>query len=36
MNVKSTFLNEDLGERYMEQPEGFILPKIEKQKSVNW
>jgi hypothetical protein len=37
MNVKTTFLNGDLKEeRYIEQPESFLLPKNKKQKSVNW
>jgi len=35
MDVKMTFLNGDLKEEvYMEQPEGFILPRNE-EKSVN-
>ena len=31
MDVKTTFLNGDLDEEvYMEQPEGFVLPRNEK------
>ena len=33
MDVKTTFLNGDLDEEvYMEQPEGFVLPRNEKKK----
>ena len=32
MDVKTTFLNGDLDEEiYIEQPEGFVLPKYEKK-----
>ena len=32
MDVKTTFLNGDLDEEvYMEQPEGFVLPRNEKK-----
>ena len=36
MDAKIAFLNGDLDEViYMEQPEGFIIPRQEK-KSINW
>ena len=36
MDMKIAFLNGDLEEKiYMEQPEGFIVPRQEK-KSVSW
>ena len=36
INVKTTFLNSDIDEEiYMEQLEGFIVPRLEK-KSISW
>ena len=31
MDVKTAFLNGELDESYMEQPEGFVLPRNEKK-----